>query len=576
MKTADLIPLYTEEGESLSDASIPFYPRPTMVRDSFLSLNGEWELSVTDRGKPLYNGTIRVPFPPESLLSGVDRMFPEAASLLYEKEFTLPEGFLRSRVLLYFDAVDQIATVRLNGVVLGTHIGGYDRFSFDITPYLSQKNTLTVTVLDRLSDAVLPYGKQKRKRGGMWYTPVSGIWQSVWLESVPTEYVHGISTEASLTEARIAFDGIKDGVLTLTESGESFPVVNGRVTVSPRDVHLWSPETPYLYYYTLQAGDDEIRSYFALRTVSVGKDKSGTPRLFLNGNPYFFHGVLDQGYFPDGLLTPASPSLYTKDIEAMKALGFNMLRKHIKLEAEYFYYECDRLGMAVFQDMVNNGRYSFLFDTALPTLGLKKLDDRRRHRKKEQREAFLCEAEKTVAAVKHHPSVVYYTIFNEGWGQFSADEVTGIFRTLDQSRIIDATSGWFWQKDSDVDSLHVYFKPVRITPSDRPIVLSEFGGYSYKPAGHVSNTKKTYGYRLFSDREKLEAAVAELYRNEVIPAVKDGLSADVYTQVSDIEDETNGFLSYDRKVLKVDPDLMQKIAAELFSEFQKHTKAERP
>lgn len=576
MKTTDLIPLYTEEGERLSDASIPFYPRPTMVRESFLSLDGEWLFSVTENGKQLYDGTIRVPFPPESLLSGVHRVFSEKASLLYEKEFTLPEGFLRNRVILYFDAVDQIATVRLNGTVLGTHIGGYDRFSFDITPYLSEKNTLTVSVLDRLSDAVLPYGKQKRKRGGMWYTPISGIWQSVWLESVPETYVKKISVETSLCDATLVFDGIREGVLTLKDSGETFTVKDGRVTVTPETVRLWSPETPYLYHYTLQAEGDEIRSYFALRTVSVGKDKNGTPRLFLNGKPYFFHGVLDQGYFPDGLLTPASPSLYTKDIEAMKSLGFNMLRKHIKKEAEYFYYECDRLGMAVFQDMVNNGRYSFLFDTALPTLGLKKLDDRRRHRNTPQRKAFLSEAEKTVNAVRNHPSVVYYTVFNEGWGQFSADEVMRVFRQFDSTRIIDATSGWFWQKDSDVDSLHVYFKPVRVTPSDRPVVLSEFGGYSYKPEGHVSNTKNTYGYRLFSDREKFEEAVSELYRNEVIPAVKNGLSADVYTQVSDIEDETNGFLSYDRKVLKVDPDLMQKIATELFSEFQKHVEADRP
>ena len=571
MKPADLIPLYTEEGENLSAVNETFYPRPTMVRNSFLSLDGEWLLSVTENGKSLYDGNIRVPFPPESLLSGVHRVFPENASLLYEKEFTLPEGFVRHRVILYFDAVDQIATVRLNGTVLGTHIGGYDRFSFDITPYLSERNTLTVTVLDRLSDAVLPYGKQKRKRGGMWYTPISGIWQSVWLESVPETYVKQISVETSLSDATLVFDGIGDGVLTLKDSGETFSVKDGRVTVTPKTVRLWSPETPYLYHYTLQADGDEIESYFALRTVSVGKDKKGTPRLLLNEKPYFFHGVLDQGYFPDGIMTPASPKLYTKDIETMKSLGFNMLRKHIKKEAEYFYYECDRLGMAVFQDMVNNGHYSFLFDTVLPTVGLKKLDDRRRHKNKAQREAFLTEAKKTVDAVRNHPSVVCYTVFNEGWGQFSADEVMRVFRGFDNSRIIDATSGWFWQKDSDVDSLHVYFKPVRVAPSARPVVLSEFGGYSYKPEGHVANTKKTYGYRLFSDREKFEAAVCDLYRNEVIPAVQNGLSADVYTQVSDIEDETNGFLSYDRKVLKISPELMQNVAAELMAAFRKST-----
>ena len=229
MKPADLIPLYTEEGENLSAVNETFYPRPTMVRNSFLSLDGEWLLSVTENGKSLYDGNIRVPFPPESLLSGVHRVFPENASLLYEKNFTLPEGFVRHRVILYFDAVDQIATVRLNGTVLGTHIGGYDRFSFDVTPYLSERNTLTVTVLDRLSDAVLPYGKQKRKRGGMWYTPISGIWQSVWLESVPETYVKKISVETSLSDATLVFDGIGDGVLTLKDSGETFSVKDGRL-----------------------------------------------------------------------------------------------------------------------------------------------------------------------------------------------------------------------------------------------------------------------------------------------------------------------------------------------------------
>ena len=573
MKPHELLPLYTEDGERLQGTPHDVYPRPTLVRDSFLNLNGEWHFSVTDKEKRVYDGNILVPFPPEALLSGVHRVFRETATLTYERQFTIPDGFCQDRIFLHFGAIDQVAAVSLNGHALGTHVGGYDAFSFDITPYLLEENTLTVTVTDRLSEAVLPYGKQRGKRGGMWYTPTSGIWQTVWLESVPAQYIESIRIDTTLESATVRINGVESGTLILHENGgdTEFPLENGTVTVRPRECRLWSPESPYLYRFTVRAGKDEVRSYFALRTVSVGKDKNGVSRLCLNGKPYFFHGVLDQGYFSDGIYTPATLSAYTKDIEAMKSLGFNMLRKHIKVEPPYFYYECDRLGMAVFQDMVNNGKYSFLFDTALPTVGIKKLDDRRRHKSERQRNAFLRGMESTVDAVRNHPSVVYYTVFNEGWGQFCADDVTARLRTLDESRVIDATSGWFRQNDSDVDSLHVYFKPVTVTPSERPIVLSEFGGYSYKIKGHSANEKKTYGYRLFTERSPFESALTALYRNEVIPMIEKGLSADVYTQLSDVEDETNGFLTYDRRVMKVSEEAMKKVAAELFEAFKKAT-----
>jgi beta-galactosidase/beta-glucuronidase len=283
----------------------------------------------------------------------------------------------------------------------------------------------------------------------------------------------------------------------------------------------------------------------------------GIPRILLNEKPYFFHGLLDQGYFSDGIYTPASPKAYEFDILSMKKLGFNMLRKHIKIEPAQFYYDCDRLGMVVFQDMVNNGGYSFLRDTALPTVGMKRLNDKMLHRDPKTRAAFEDGMEKTVHQLFNHPCICYWTIFNEGWGQFDSAKMYERMKKLDTSRIIDTASGWFAGAPSDVESLHVYFKPFRFKESKKPVVLSEFGGYSYKPEGHVFNPFKTYGYRFFERRSDFEDALIRLYEQEIIPAVGKGLCATVYTQVSDVEDETNGLLSYDRKVLKVSEERMK-------------------
>jgi hypothetical protein len=269
---------------------------------------------------------------------------------------------------------------------------------------------------------------------------------------------------------------------------------------------------------------------------------------------------LDQGYWPDGLFTPATPECYANDILAMKRLGFNTLRKHIKVEPEEFYYQCDKLGMIVFQDMVNNGDYNFLRDTALPTVGIQTLNDKNMHRDPATRDAFLRGMEATVSQLRNHPCIVYWTIFNEAWGQFDSDNVYHHLKALDDTRWIDSTSGWFRRKETDVDSRHIYFKPIKLKAGDKPLVLSEFGGYSYKPEGHVFNTEQTYGYRKFEDAAVFASAVEKLYYDEVIPAVKAGLCAAIYTQVSDVEDETNGLLSYDRKVEKLNKDRMRPIA----------------
>ncbi len=557
--------LYTIQGENLPEIPWNTYPRPQMRRDSFFCLNGEWKLFIGGE-----EHKITVPFPPESLLSGLHIRIPKRAEIVYKKKFYLPDGFTRGRVLLHFGAVDQIARVKFNGKCVGKHVGGYAPFCFDVTDLLRKKNTLEVFVRDELHTHILPYGKQCERRGGMWYTPVTGIWQTVWVESVPEEYIRSLRIETGTDFAEITAFGVDNGEVTVkTPDGElKIPLEAGKAHVAVENPQMWSPESPYLYDFTIKAGEDEVKSYFALRTLEI-KEVDGIHRLCLNGKPYFFHGLLDQGYFSDGIFTPAAPECYADDITAMKNLGFNMLRKHIKVEPEQFYYYCDRLGMVVFQDMVNNSDYSFLRDTALPTAGIKKLSDKNLHKNPRSRAAFERAMEETVSQLYNHPCVCYWTIFNEGWGQFESEKMYAKLKSLDNTRFIDTASGWFSGAESDVESLHVYFKPVKIAKSDKPIVLSEFGGYSYKPEGHVFNVNKTYGYKFFNDREEFEAALLKLYREEVVPFVKEGLCAAVYTQVSDVEDETNGLLSYDRKVLKVNEEAMRELAAELYAEMQR-------
>ena len=560
--------LTTTHGETLTGLPWNGYPRPQMRRDSYLSLNGKWEFSVKE---PVFSGkTILVPFCPESALSGINKHFPEGTPLWYRRRVVLPEGFNRGRVLLHIGAADQIAEVTVNGQLLCRHEGGYDAFSVDITDALQEENEITVCCRDDLNDQSFPYGKQVKpeKRGGMWYTPVSGIWQSVWLESVPETYIRKLTIENRSSSVIITTEPALNGYIKVPELGV-FALEKGQATITPENPHFWSPEDPYLYDFTLAAGEDRIESYFAIRTLEV-KKIGDYPRLCLNGKPYFFHGLLDQGYWPEGLLTPPAPESYADDILAMKALGFNTLRKHIKAEMEEFYYQCDKLGMIVWQDMVNNSDYSFLRDTALPTAGIQKLDDRAWHNQPGHREGFFRSAEALVNQLKNHPSICLWTIFNEAWGQFDSDNVYEWFCSLDDSRFIDTTSGWFRREKSDVDSRHVYFRKVKLKgDGKKPLILSEFGGKTYKAEGHVFNPDKSYGYGGCSTLAQLNRAVQKLYLEEVLPCVEKGLCAAIYTQVSDVEDEINGFLTYDRRLCKVTPETMLPVAEALQNALEK-------
>ena len=547
--------LLTTAGENLSGVPWNVYPRPQMARKDWLCLNGKWDFACGD-----IRAEIEVPFCPESLLSGLNMKMEYGREMEYSRSFTLPEEWHGKRILLHFGAVSRKASVRINGQEAVFHEESYLPFSVDITGLLREgANKLSVTAANDLSHRH-PWGKQKEKRGGMWYTPVSGIWQTAWLEPVPEQYIRSLAIQTGPDYAEITAEGVDTGTVEL--DGTQYPLAGGKARIILQDPVCWSPENPHLYRFSVTAGEDRVESYFALRTLSVER-VNGIPRMCLNGEPYFFHGLLDQGYWSDGLYTPAAPACYEADILAMKKLGFNMLRKHIKIEPEQFYYDCDRLGMVVFQDMVNCGQYRFLRDTVLPTVGLGPRNDSGLNRDRAARENFLQAMDTTVRLLRNHPCICLWTIFNEGWGQFCADDAYRRLKSLDGTRFVDSTSGWFAQNLSDVESLHIYFKPLRTGSLDRPQILSEFGGWSFKIPEHSYNLEKTYGYKKYEDRGSFVRDLKALYLEQVLPLIPRGLCAAVYTQVSDVEDETNGLLTYDRKEAKITPEEFREISGRL-------------
>lgn len=559
--------LTTPWGERLDENRILIeYPRPQMRRDSYLNLNGRWEYAITDSDEPprCWDGTILVPFSPESALSGVGRTLRPGQTLWYRREVTVPQGFIPrdGRLLLHFGAVDQEAAVYLNGVLLGRHMGGYNAFTLDATDALGPTNTLVVRVHDDTDAGFHSRGKQKTRRGGIWYTPQSGIWQTVWMEAVPRRYIEGLRIVPLFDQSavEVTVRCAQPLQCEATVDGRTVPFTSGEAARIPMpDFRAWSPEDPYLYDLSVTLGEDRVESYFGMRKVEVRADRGGVKRLFLNGEPYFHSGLLDQGYWPDGLYTAPSDEALIFDIQTAKSMGFNMLRKHIKVEPMRWYYHCDRLGMLVWQDMPSGGgKYRFSTISLPLVTGVHRRDNRYRafaRTSSQGRAEYMDELEEMVLQLFNAPSVALWVPFNEGWGQFDSTLVMERLRLLDPTRPVDPASGWHDQGAGDLRSLHVYFKPFRFRRDrrGRALALSEFGGYNLRVDGHCFN-QKDYGYRRLPDAAALWRDFARLYEQEVLPAVPRGLCAAVYTQLSDVEDELNGLMTYDRRVVKLDAD----------------------
>ena len=545
------------------------YPRMQLVRNSYLCLNGEWDYVIknTDDLPKNFLDKIIVPFSPEAPLSKVNRVLKPDEYLIYRRFFNLPNGFNKGRVFLHFTAVDQSAKVYLNNHYLGDHIGGFLPFSFEIQEYLKAENELVVIVQDQSDTSYHSRGKQKIKRGGIWYTPQSGIYLPVWLESTPNEYISSLKITPLFDDKKVEIivkANIESDVVIEIEKRVISGMSNTPIIIDLDNMHPWTVDDPYLYKFKVRLKDDEVASYFGMRKISIALDERGKKRFFLNNKPLFQSGLLDQGYYQDGLLTPPSDKDYIDDIMLAKKLGFNMLRKHIKIEAPRWYYHCDRLGILVWQDFVNGGSdYSFL-STVVPVLMQKHSKDNQYKKfgrlDEAGREEFINEARQTIDLLYNSPAVVLWTIFNEGWGQFDAEKVFEEMSKLDPTRLFDHASGWHDQGIGAIKSDHVYFRKYKYQDDKlgRARILSEFGGYQLRVDGHAFNDKN-FGYKRMKNSEQLTDAFIRLYEQEIVPAAKEGLAASVYTQLSDVEDELNGLVTYDRQVIKVKAGLIRKI-----------------
>ena len=582
------------------------YPRPAMRRDSCEILNGPWQYAITQTAEypAAWQGSILVPYSPEAPASGVGRTLQPGQWLHYHRLFAPPAGE-GGRVLLHFGAVDYACAVQVNGHLAGGHRGGYWPFTLDITDLLNGtgRNSLWVAVQDPTGHGTQARGKQTLKPGGMFYPAQSGIWQTVWLERVPDNYIQTLTVtpdyDARTVTVRVhtAKPGgavnlwamVRAGGVTIAEDwGSDEADQDGEVTLNIPEEHFfpWSPDTPFLYDLTVgtnqgeEAEFDTVHSYFALRKWSCAPDAHGVLRFCLNDKPILLNGLLDQGYWPEGLYTPPSDAAVERELSEVKALGFNLLRKHAKIEPQRWYYHCDRLGLIVWQDIVNGGSaYNLWFVTYLTNVLqplLRRFPDGKACRrllsraKPVSREEYAHELADTVQALRCHPCIACWVPFNEGWGQFDAGKAVQALRTLDGTRLVDEASGWFDQGGGDVHSLHNYFYPLRIRPQKRTVALSEYGGIAWPMPGHEP-PHKTYGYGTAKDRQELTARYKKLQLKTVLPQLEKGLSALVYTQLTDVEDEVNGLFTYDRAAVKPDANAVRSVNAALAAEFARVT-----
>ncbi len=595
--------LFTPWGERIAqeqtETVLTEYPRPQMARKNYKILNGFWKYAITgDDTRPvLWDGEIRVPFSPETSLSGVNRQLKPDEYLWYERKLEIDRIPAGKRLLLNFGACDERCRVYVNDELAGTHSGGYQAFALDITSCIQTgKNTLRLCVQDKSDTSYHGRGKQMLKSGGMFYTAQSGLWQTVWCEWVPEIYIRRLRITPDYDHDRVVIEMVSNKELgekaapdsdkaalfgtdacckteDSTEipckvllfekdqvAGETKTVVTAEekavITMEIPDKRSWTPEDPFLYELRIVYGEDMVESYFGMRCFTAEPHRDGIPRLCLNHRPYFQKGVLDQGYYPESLLTPVSDEAMIFDIETAKSRGFNMIRKHCKIEPMRWYYHCDRLGMLVWQDMINGGTtYNLVKTCYIPTV----LFPLRRKRDndyaymsrvdKNGREEWKKECIETVEQLYNCTSICMWVLFNEGWGQFDAKENTELVRSVDNTRLIDAHSGWFDQGAGDVKSEHIYFFDLIAKKSGKPYVISEFGGISLAVEGHTYSDRY-FGYGSHSDTAALRDAYSALERR-IEELKREGLCASVYTQLTDIEEETNGIMTYDRSVLKL-------------------------
>lgn len=577
-KNTGIKQLQTVWGELLEeDKVLQEYPRPQLVRDNYTILNGKYRYAFTksSRMPEQYDGEILVPFSPETQLSGVGRQLQPREFLWYERSFPLEELPRDKRLVLHFGACDERCRVYINGAQVGFHSGGYQAFSFDITSYVNiGENKLQVCVRDQSDTSYHGRGKQMLKNGGMFYTAQSGIWQTVWYEWVPEIYVQRLHITPHYDEDNVEielFTNEKEGETLLPCKAviyaDELPVselsVNGghKLILPVPNKRSWSPVSPFLYRIVITYGEDRIQSYFGMRHFSVEKDRNGVSRLCLNHVPYFQNGILDQGYWPESLLTPVSEEAMIQDIRTAKRLGFNMIRKHCKIEPMRWYYHCDRLGMLVWQDMINGGDcYNLVKTTYIPTVvkRMQKLKDSHyafnaRSNPKGRRE-WKKECLETIEQLYNCTCICTWVLFNEGWGQFDAQENTQMVLEKDNTRIIDSHSGWFDQNAGDLRSVHVYFFELFMEKKcKKPFVISEYGGLAYGVKEH-SYSEDIYGYANYESIKDFRKAYQQM-RQKIQKLQREGLSAAVYTQLTDIEEEVNGLLTYDRRISKLEATL---------------------